>query len=103
MRAYLNNWAPEGYESIIEDSYQDYTENAEYRRPDALFSVVISSIAEYKSELNEKWKELYVKCAMAPEDQFEETYQAACEEYLASGYQEILDEKQAAIDAGQYR
>ena len=103
FRANLNNWAPEGYESIIEDSYQDYTENAEYRRPDALFSVVISSIAEYKSELNEKWKELYVKCAMAPEDQFEETYQAACEEYLASGYQEILDEKQEAIDAGQYR
>lgn len=103
FKANLSNWAPDGYEKVIEDSYEDYTVNAEYRRPDALFSVVLPSIAEYKAELNEKWKELYVKCVMAPEDQFEETYKAACEEYLASGYQEILDEKQAAIDAGMYR
>ena len=103
FKANLSNWAPAGYEHIIEDAYKDHTENAEYRRPDALFSVVIPSIAEYKAELNEKWKELYVKCVMAPEDQFEETYKAACEEFLASGYQKILDEKQAAIDAGAYR
>ena len=103
FKANLSNWAPAGYEHIIEDSYKDYTANAEYRRPDALFNVVIPSIAEYKAELNEKWKELYVKCVMAPEDQFEETYKTACEEYLAAGYQKILDEKQAAIDAGSYR
>jgi len=102
-RANLNNWAPKGYEYIIEDSYEDYFSTEEYRRPDALFSVVISSVAEYKSELNEKWKELYVKCAMAPEDQFESVYEAACQEYLQAGYQSILDEKQAAIDAGNYK
>ena len=103
IQANLNNWAPAGYEYIIEDAYKDYMANAAYRRPDALFNVVIASIAEYKSELNEKWKELYVKCVMAPEDQFEDTYIAACNEFLAAGYQNILNEKQAAIAAGDYR
>jgi len=102
-RANSNNWSPVGYEYLVEDSYKDYTAISEYRVPDALFSVLISSVGEYKAELNEKWKELYVKCAMAPEDQFEATYEAACKEYLEAGYQAILDEKQAAIDAGNYQ
>lgn len=102
-KANINNWAPVGYEYLVEDSYKDYTAISEYRTPDPLFSVVISSVAEYKAELNEKWKELYVKCAMAPEADFEATYEAACQDYLDAGYQQILDEKQAAIDAGNYR
>lgn len=102
-KANINNWAPAGYEYLVEDSYKDYTAVSEYRTPDPLFTVVISSVAEYKAELNEKWKELYVKCAMAPESDFEATYEAACQDYLDAGYQQILDEKQAAIDAGNYR
>lgn len=102
-QANLVNWAPAGYEHIIEDSYNDYVATEKYRTPDALFNVIIPSVGEYKSELNEKWKELYVKCSMVPEDQFDAAYQAACEEYLAAGYQTILDEKQAAIDAGAFR
>ena len=39
---------------------------------------------------------------MAPEAEFEAVYQKACEDYLAAGYQTILDEKQAAISAGGY-
>lgn len=101
-QANLNNWAPKGYESIVEDSYNDFKATAEYRTPDALFSEVITSVADYKADLNEKWKELYVKCVMASEEQFEDTYTAACEEYLNSGYQTILDEKQKAIDSGKY-
>jgi len=101
-QANLANWAPVGYEYLIEDAYEDFMACKEYSTPDALFTVVIDSLAEYKGELTNKWQELYVKCAMAPEDQFEATYQAACQEYLNAGYQAILDEKQAAIDAGNY-
>jgi len=102
-KANVNNWAPTGYEYIIEDSYVDFYATAEYRTPDPLFNEVVSSVAEYKSDLNEKWKELYVKCVMVSEDKFEVTYEEACQEYLNAGYQEILDEKQIAIDAGEYR
>ena len=101
-KANLKNWAPAGYEYLIEDAYADFKATAEYRKPDALFTVVISSLAEYKAELGERWKELYVKCAMAPEAEFEAVYEECCQDFLDSGYQEILDEKQAAIDAGAF-
>lgn len=101
-QANLVNWAPAGYEYLIEDSYNYYNDYLEYSTPDALFSVVIESVAEYKADLNELWKELYVKCTMASEEDFEATYEEAVQEYLDAGYQEILDEKQAAIDAGEY-
>lgn len=102
-QANLNNWAPVGYEHIIEDAYKDFYATEEYRIPDALFDEVVLSVTEYKSDLHEKWQELYVKCAMVAEDRFEETYEAASKEYLEAGYQKILDEKQAAIDAGKYK
>lgn len=101
-KANIANWAPAGYEYLIEDSYKDFQANLEYATPDALFSVVINSVAENKAALNDLWKELYVACVMAPEDQFEAKYKEACQRYLDTGYQAILDEKQKAIDAGQY-
>ncbi|WP_099469294.1 type 2 periplasmic-binding domain-containing protein [Konateibacter massiliensis] len=101
-KANLANWAPEGYEYLIEDSYKYYNDYKEYMTPDALYSVVVESVAEYKTTLNDLWKELYVKCVMASEADFEATYKQACEDYLAAGYQEILDEKTEAIAAGNY-
>ncbi|MDF2589513.1 MAG: extracellular solute-binding protein family 1 [Anaerocolumna sp.] len=99
-KANLTNWAPGGYEYLIEDAYKYYKENLEYATPDALFSVVLESVAEYKSDLNDLWKELYVKCAMATEAEFESVYQDACKEFLDAGYQAILDEKTKAIESG---
>ena len=65
-QANLTNWAPAGYEYLIEDSYKYYKDYLEYATPDALYSVVLESVAEYKSDLNDLWKELYVKCTMSP-------------------------------------
>ena len=101
-KANINNWAPAGYEYLIEDSYKDFMSIQEYALPDALFSQMLPTLTEYKSDLTEKFKELYVKCVMAPEEQFEEVYKEACEEYLDAGYQAVLDEKQKAIDTGNY-
>ncbi len=102
FKANIANWAPAGYEYIIEDAYKDFVDNLEYMTPDAIFLDTIESVAEYKSDLNDLWKELYVQCAMASEADFEAVYKKACEEYLAAGYQTILDDKQAAISAGGY-
>lgn len=101
-KANLANWAPVGYEYLIEDSYKYFNQYKEYMTPDALYSVVIESVAEYKTTLNDLWKELYVKCVMASEADFEATYQKAVEDYLGAGYQDILDEKAEAIEAGNY-
>ncbi len=102
FQANLTNWAPAGYEYLIEDSYKYYKDYLEYSSPDALYSVVLESVAEYKSDLNDLWKELYVKCAMSPEADFEATYKEACQDFLDAGYQAILDEKAKAIEAGSY-
>lgn len=101
-KANLANWAPVGYEYLVEDSYKYFNDYKEFMTPDALYSVVIESVAEYKTTLNDLWKELYVKCVLAPEADFEATYQKAVEDYLSAGYQEILDEKTQAIEAGSY-
>jgi putative aldouronate transport system substrate-binding protein len=101
-KANLANWAPAGYEYLIEDSYKYYNDYKQYSTPDALYSVVIESVAEYKTTLNDLWKELYVKCVLASEADFEATYKQAVEDYNAAGYQEILDEKTEAIEAGNY-
>jgi putative aldouronate transport system substrate-binding protein len=101
-KANLTNWAPAGYEYIIEAAHADYLATDAYRKPDALFSVDLPAIAEYKAELTELWKELYVKCVMAPEADFDAVYAQAAQDYLDAGYQLVLDEKQVAIDAGSY-
>ncbi|MNI85450.1 hypothetical protein D3C73_1424480 [compost metagenome] len=80
-----------------------YDETAEFRTPDALFTVVLDKVNEYKTDLDTLFQELYVKIALAPEAEFDATYEAAKKTYLEAGYQEILDEKQAAIDAGKFR
>lgn len=101
-KSYIRNWAPPGYEYLAEDMLKYYDETTEYRTPDALFSVVLEKVNEYKADLNSLFQELYVKCVLAPESEFDATYEAAKKTYLDAGYQEILDEKQKAIDAGQY-
>ncbi|XID91192.1 ABC transporter substrate-binding protein [Paenibacillaceae bacterium WGS1546] len=101
-KAHLRNWAPPGYESLAEDMLRYYDETATYRTPDALFSVVLETVNEYKADLNSLFQELYVKCVLAPESEFDAVYEAAKQTYLRAGYQTILDEKQKAIDAGQF-
>ncbi|KHL92714.1 ABC transporter substrate-binding protein [Paenibacillus sp. IHB B 3415] len=101
--ANLRNWAPAGYETLADDLVKYYDEVAEFRTPDALFNVVLEKVNEYKADLNTLFQELYVKVVLAPEAEFDATYEAAKKTYLDAGYQEVLDEKQAAIDAGKFR
>ncbi|MDF2836958.1 MAG: transporter substrate-binding protein, partial [Paenibacillus sp.] len=102
-KANLRNWAPAGYEHLAEDLLRYRDETAEYRTPDALYSVVLEKVNEYKADLNALFQELYLDIALAPEAEFDAKYEAAKKRYLEAGYQEILDEKQKAIDAGQFR
>jgi len=101
-KAHLRNWSPPGYEHLAEELLANYDKYAEYRTPDALYTVVLEKVSEYKADLNSLFQELYVKIALAPEAEFDAVYEAAKQTYLKAGYQEILDEKQQAIDAGQY-
>lgn len=102
-KAQIRNWAPPGYEHLVEQHLKYYEEAAPYRTPDALFTEVVETVSEYKADLNELFQELYIKVATAPEDQFDAVYEEAKQIYLDAGYQDILDEKQEIIDRGNYR
>ncbi|UQZ33273.1 ABC transporter substrate-binding protein [Paenibacillus sp. PK3_47] len=103
LKANLRNWAPAGHEYLAEDLVKYYNETAEFRTPDAMFTVVLEKVNEYKADLNTLFQEQYVKIVLGPEAEFDANYEAAKKAYLDAGYQEILDEKQKAIDAGQFR
>ncbi len=102
-KANLLNWAPEGYEQLILDSKAYFDKNAEYRVPDALYTTSVTSVAENKADLNTLWQELYVKCAMASPETFDDVYKESCQIFLDAGYQAILDQKAELIDAGMYK
>ncbi|MCR5823396.1 MAG: extracellular solute-binding protein [Lachnospiraceae bacterium] len=70
--------------------------------PDCMFTVSIASSDEYKTALSSKYAELRDKIVMGKEADFEKNYAAASEEYLKSGYQEVIDEKKKAFEAGNY-
>ena len=101
--ANLLNWAPEGYEQLIVDSKKYFDENADTRIPDVLYTTAVTTVAEYKAELNELWQELYVKCVMCAEDEFEAVYEESCNIFLDAGYQEILDQKAELYAQGMFR
>ncbi|WP_150268845.1 ABC transporter substrate-binding protein [Paenibacillus tepidiphilus] len=103
LKANLRNWSPAGYEHLAEDLVKYYNETAEFRTPDALFTTVLETVNEYKADLNSLFQDLYVKIVLAPEAEFDATYEAAKKDYLEAGFQEILDEKQKQIDAGNFR
>lgn len=97
------NWAPAGYEHLIEDSKAYFERDAATRVPDALFTTAVESVNEYKGDLNTLWQELYVQCVMASEEDFDAVYEESCQIFLDAGYQAILDEKTALYEAGSYR
>lgn len=102
-KANLRNWTPAGYEDLTQQLLKNWNATAEYRTPDMMFTVVLKKVSEHKTDLNALFQELYLKVAMAPVDQFDKVYADAKKKFLDAGYKEILDEKQKAIDAGQFR
>lgn len=103
LKANKINWTPAGYEYIVEDMLKYEKEIKQYGIPDPLFNVVLTKVNEYKSDLSNLFQELYLEIILSPEELFDAKYAAAKIKYLEAGYQEILDEKQQAIDAGQYQ
>ncbi len=67
---------------------------------DARFTVSIAASDEYKNTLYAKYAELRDKIVMGSTADFEANYAAASAEYLAAGYQAIIDEKSKAFDDG---
>ncbi len=66
----------------------------------ALFSVSMEAEAEYQTTLVELYKEYRDKLTMCAPEEFDELYKQYAQEFLDAGYQEIIDERAAAWEAG---
>ncbi len=97
------NWTVPGQEHLTDDLFKYMKVGLEYRVTDPLFSVVLKKVNEHKADLNALFQELYLKIVMSPPEQFDKLYADAKKKFLEAGYQEILDEKLKAFEAGKVR
>lgn len=93
LKAQEKTYAPEGYESLIKDSYDDYQKNKEYMYTDYIFNKPISSLSTLGESLKSKWQVIQVDLINCKPEEFDAKYEAACKDYLDAGYQQVLDEK----------
>lgn len=97
LEAQKTTYAPAGFEYLIQDAYDYYQKECkEYQYPDFLFDRSIESLTQFGETLKSKWEVIQVDLITCKEDEFDAKYETACNEYLSSGYQQVLDEKTQA-------
>ena len=67
---------------------------------DCLFATSIDAVTEYNQTLYDLYTEYRDKLTMCSKDQFDALYDELSQKYLEAGYQEVIDERQAALDDG---
>ncbi len=68
---------------------------------DPIFAVAIESESEYSASLLSLYQEYSVALTKCAPEEFDAKYEEFKQKYLDAGYQEIIDERKAAYDAGQ--
>ena len=93
---------PQDFTEEITAIYDLNVKKAELGYPisDALFAVTINSVDEYRGDLQMKYAEFKDQLVMCAPEEFDALYDQLAQEYLDLGYQEILDERKAAYEAG---
>ena len=83
--------APEGLTDYYIENYK--ASLATMNTQNFLFNQAVTSLNKNQKTLIAKWEEAAVKLVMCKPSDFDSTYDKYSKEYLASGYQEVLDEK----------
>lgn len=93
---------PQDFTQAIIDNYYALKEISDAGRAytDPVFAVAIDAESEYNGTLLSLWKEYSTKLIKAEEGQFDTLYAEFSQKFLDAGYQEILDERLAAYEAG---
>lgn len=84
--------APEGFAYLMEDTFKITKANKQI--PDFLFDKPVAALTKNQKTLQQKYEEACTKLIMAKPGEFDKLYDQLVKDYLASGYQEILTEKQ---------
>ena len=103
IRAVAPQGLPQDFSQAMIDSwYSDTKAIADAGRAysDPVFAVAIESESEYSATLLSLYQEDYAKLVKCDPAEFDALYEQLCQEYLDAGYQEIIDERLAAYEAG---
>lgn len=98
--ALLSALVPNGWLDLMQRHYGYEQDQAAFRVTAPLFTRAVPARADHWRELFELWQQAFIDCTTCPPDRFDEVYQSYCTQYLDSGYEEILQQKQSLLDAG---
>lgn len=87
-----------GFEKLYVDDYKETLKGA---TPNFMFNKAVTSLTKNSKTLMSKWEEASAKIIMSKPDQFDTLYAKYSKEYLASGYQEVIDERKSIFQSMQ--
>ncbi len=93
---------PQDFTEMLINNYYDLKKLADEGKAysDPVFAVAIESESEYSATLLSLWQEYYAKLVKCDPEEFDSLYAEYSQEFLDAGYQEIMDERLAAYEAG---
>ena len=93
---------PQDFYQAMVDNYYELKEIADKGNAysDPVFAVAIESEAEYSASLLSLYQEAFAKLVKCDPAEFDALYEELCQDYLDAGYQEIIDERLEAYEAG---
>ena len=93
---------PQDFTQALIDNYYQLKEIADSGKAysDPIFAVTIDSESEYSATLLSLYQEYYAKLVKCDPAEFDALFAQYSQEFLDAGYQEIIDERLAAFEAG---
>lgn len=96
--AQVYTYAPSGYEYLIEQNYEKISKTDHLNYIDFLFDRSIDTLSDKSSTLLNDWQKYATDMFNCKPEELDAKYQSYVKQYLKDGYQEILDEKEAAYE-----
>lgn len=102
IKAITPQGLPQDFYQALVDNYYELKEIADKGNAysDPVFAVAIESESEYSASLLSLYQEDFSKLVKCDPAEFDALYEELSQEYLDAGYQEIIDERKAAYEAG---
>ncbi len=93
---------PQDFTQDLIDNYYELKKIADEQHAysDPIFAVTIDSESEYSATLLSTYQEASVRLTKCKPEEFDAIYAEESQKFLEAGYQEIIDERKAAYDAG---
>ena len=93
---------PQDFTQALIDNYYELKKIADagMAYSDPVFAVAIESESEYSASLLALYQEYYAKLVKCDPAEFDALFAQFSQEFLDAGYQEIMDERLAAFEAG---